>query len=102
MSRRRTHDQIEAVYAEAGADVAQIRRLRARILELHDEVGDHEEQDVIAEATDKAFELVHILLDEGLLKTRHLGPDAADRTRLLAIVGANVDYLQAAVAAFSP
>lgn len=87
MSRRRTNDQIEAVFTEAGADAAQIRRLRARILELRDQVGDDEELDVIAEATDNAFELVHILVDEGLLKTRHLGPDSGDGRRCPLVTG---------------
>ncbi|MBA3338686.1 MAG: hypothetical protein H0T54_02870 [Geodermatophilaceae bacterium] len=102
MARRASDDHIEAIFADTGADPAELRRLRSRIDQVHDDVPQHEEPDFLAEATSKAFELVHILVDEGLLKTRHLGADGADRARLLAIVEANVAYLRATLNALSP
>ncbi len=101
MSRRHTQDQIETVFAEAGADIEKIRRLRRRIRELQEEAGDHEEPDVLAEATSKAFEVIRILVDEGLLKTRHLGPDSGDGARLMAVLEANLAYLQETLKTFA-
>ncbi len=56
----------------------------------------------MADAASKAFEIVDILVEEGILKTRHRSAEGSSPTKLLAIVQANVDYLQAALRAFSP
>lgn len=101
MSRRATEDQITAIFADTGADLRELRRLRSRIADIHDEVQGQEEPDVITDATSKAFDLVLVLAEEGLLKTRHLGAGGDDRGRLLALIEANIDYLRAAAKAFS-
>ncbi len=48
MSRTGTEEQIAAIFADSGADLRELKRLRSRIKQVHDDVQDAEEPDFLA------------------------------------------------------
>lgn len=101
MSGKDTSDLIADIYADSEADLEELTRLRARIDEVRDQVLDQEGSEGIVAATSKSFDVTRMLVEEGILKTRHRGRDPVDHTRLMSIVEANVALLQATLNAFS-
>jgi len=95
MSRRDTHDQIAEIFADSGADVHELTQLRNRIDEVQAKVEEQDGSGGIVVATSKAFEVTRILVEEGVMKTRHRGRDPVDQSQLRSIVAANLDYLRA-------
>jgi hypothetical protein len=101
MSRKQTNDLIAEIHAESGANLDELTRLRDRIDELRDQLSDQEGPGDIVVATSKSFDVTKVLVEQGIYKTRHRGRDPVDQDQLVAIVAANLAYLQATMSAFS-
>jgi hypothetical protein len=99
MSRKNTRDLIAEIYADSGADLDELARLRDRVDEVQSEVVEQEESDGIVVATGKAFEIIRILVEEGVVKTRHRTQGPVDHSQLRSIVAANLAYLHATLGA---
>ncbi|MDQ4038714.1 MAG: hypothetical protein M3313_10320 [Actinomycetota bacterium] len=99
MGRNDTHGLIAEIYGNSGADVDQLTQLRDRLDQVQSEVDEQDGPGGIVVATSKAFEVTRILVEEGILKTRHRGQGPVDHSRLRSIVAANLDYLQATLGA---
>ncbi len=99
MSRKNTRDLIAEIYADSGADLDELARLRDRVDEVQSEVVEQEESDGIVVATGKAFEIIRILVEEGVVKTRHRTQGPVDHSPLRSIVAANIAYLRATLEA---
>ncbi|MDQ3476501.1 MAG: hypothetical protein M3492_09305 [Actinomycetota bacterium] len=95
MSGKNTHDLIAGIFADTSADLDEMVQLRAEIDRVQDEVGGQDGEGGIVVATSKAFEVTRILVEEGIMKTRHRGRDPVDQSQLRSIVTANLAYLQA-------
>lgn len=101
MSRKDTHDQIADIFADSGADVNALTQLRDRIDEVQGQVLDEGPGDIVI-ATSKSFDVTRMLVEQGVLSTRHRSAgDPVDQAKLRSIVEANLAYLQATVSAFA-
>lgn len=101
MSGKDTAGLISDIYGESGADLDTMAQLRGRVEQVHGEVLEQQGSGGIVVATSKAFEITRILVEEGILKTRHRGQSPVDQSQLRSIVEANVAYLQATVDALA-
>jgi len=101
MSGKDTRDLIADIYADSGADLDELTQLRNRIDEVQGQVVHQDGPDGLLVATSKSFDVTRLLVEDGLMKTRHRTPGAVDQTHLKSIVEANIAYLQAAVSTLS-
>jgi hypothetical protein len=99
MSGKTTEDLIADIYTDTGTDLVQLTELRSHIDHVADEVLEQEGSRGIIAATCKSFDVTRLLVEEGVMKTRHRGRDPVDQAGLRAIVAANIAYLNAAVGA---
>ncbi|MDQ3733385.1 MAG: hypothetical protein M3400_05185 [Actinomycetota bacterium] len=96
MSRKDSDELIADIFADSGADLDELTRLRGRLDDLRDEISDQEVPDIVV-TTSKSFDVTRLLVEQGIYKSRLRSHEPVDHAKLKSIVAANVAYLQATV-----